>query len=261
MYRAIAFAVCVVAVSSASAQDGYERILLPVGPIAVSGAYGSEWRTFALVSNLSDTPLNVRGAAEDCGLPICGPPPPLPPKASFQVARTADCAGRGGFLYVESGRIRDVAVSLRSRDYSRALDTWGTAVPVVGPTGLFERRFGITDIPVADDKRATLRLFDVGNSTPSLVRVRIYGVRVPLRQQDAVPDTLVAERSVTPTPPSAGQAPFCPGFAEVPLTGYSGFDFLRVEIDPERSEREYWGYISVIDNETQHVTVLSPAQP
>lgn len=125
-------------------------MLLPVGPSRVLGAHGSDWRTHALITNTGNTPAQVNGALDpSCHLPICAPPPPLPPQASFVMVEGApDCGGRGAFLYVEAARARDIAITLRSRDHSRALETWGTTVPVVYPSALFSQAIGITDIPV-----------------------------------------------------------------------------------------------------------------
>lgn len=240
-----------------------ERVLLPVGPSRVLGAHGSDWRTHALITNTGNTPAQVNGALDpSCHLPICAPPPPLPPQASFVMVEGApDCGGRGAFLYVEAARARDIAITLRSRDHSRALETWGTTVPVVYPSALFSQAIGITDIPVEAQFRATLRVLDVNSAATNPVRIRVYGISLPSRQQDARADTLLAEETVTPTSP--GRTSLCPAFAELALPRLpfgNPYHALRVEVTPTQADREYWAYVSVIDNVTQHLTILSPTQ-
>lgn len=158
---------------------------------------------------------------------------------------------------VERGRADDVAFTLRSRDTSRQYETWGTVVSVVREADLYARRFSLVDIPADPQFRALLRIYDVNPATPPSVRVRIFRFNAARRAATA-PDDLVAE--FTPafgvpadrTFPSSASVPVQVNVAVLPT------ERLRVEIEPLDGAREYWAFVSVTHNSTQHVTVITP---
>lgn len=146
--------ICVVAFAmSAMGQsvDQYDRLLLPLTTGQVPGAFGSIWKTDIALTNLSDSPLTVVGFQQRGGCPIlCGPQPPIPPHATIfpDVVASACPEVRGVLLWVERGRVGDLDVALRTHDLSRQNETWGTTIPVISVDELFERRFGLADVPM-----------------------------------------------------------------------------------------------------------------
>jgi hypothetical protein len=261
------FAVLVSLVSltvSARAQslDQYDRVLLPLTPEHVSGAFGSEWVTDIAMTNLSDSPLAVIGYGT-CFF-LCPSPPPIPAHATIFVTQTPRCSEvRGTFLFVERGRVRDLAMTLRSRELSRQLQTWGSTIPVVTADKLFGQRFSLVDVPMEPQFRSTLRIYDFNAATPATVRLRFYGID-PTRDlpRDSRADTLLLETTPTFTiPTTGGGTATCPGFFEMSLSSLpalAGAQRVRVEVEPLDGTSDYWGFVSVTHNDTQHVTVITP---
>ena len=261
--------ICVVALAmSAMGQsvDQYDRLLLPLTTGQVPGAFGSIWETDVALTNLSDTPLTVLGFQQRGGCPIlCGPLPPIAARATIfpDVIAPACPEVRGVLLWVERGRVGDLDVALRTHDLSRQNETWGTTIPVISVDELFERRFTLVDVPTDPQFRSTLRIYDFNASTPGTIRVRIYAVD-PARDvpRDNLADTLLFETTpVFSVPAGASQKTVCPGYVEIPLSGKSELSSaqrIRVEIEPLDGLKEYWGFVSVTHNETQHVTIVTP---
>lgn len=241
--------------------DDFDNLLVPIAPQRIHGAFGSEWVADLAVTNMGTTPVRVaRDAPDVCSQCV---PLPLPPGATAFVHDLSRVPGvTGTLLWVERGRAQDIAVTLRTRDVSRQAETWGTVIPVVRPEGLFSRRFGLVDVPMEPQFRATLRIYDVNAITQPRVRVRIYELnpeRNPGSGGDA--DTLLHEFEPAFVLPEPGMAQLVPAAAEVPLwleAALPKSGRIRIEIEPFDGTAEYWAFVSVTHNSTQHVTVIAP---
>lgn len=242
-----------------------EKLLLPIAPQRVPGAFGSEWVTDAVVTNMSDSPIRVTRDLPPVCVALCTPFPIPARSTAFvtDIPRSADV--RGTYLFVESGRTHDLSVTLRTRDLSRQNETWGTVIPVVGADDLFAARFGLADVPVEPQFRSTLRIYDVDAETTPAVRVRVYRIdpqRDPANNSvlsDA--DTLLLDVTPAFNLPAPGTRAIFPASVEIPLwllPELANAGRVRVQIDPLTGERDYWAFVSVTHNETQHVTVVTP---
>lgn len=256
--------VLLVLASLAQAQTP-EKLLLPIAPQRVAGAFGSEWVTDAAVTNMSDSPIRASRDLPPVCIALCTPFP-IPARSTVfvtDIPRTAGVAGT--FLFVESGRAGDLSVTLRTRDSSRQKETWGTVIPVVGANDLFAGRFGLTDVPVEAQFRSTLRIYDFDAETAPAVRVRFYRLdpqHDPSNnsvQSDA--DTLLFDVIPTFNLPAPGTRTIFPASVEIPLwllPELANAGRVRVQIDPLTGTRDYWAFVSVTHNETQHVTIVTP---
>ena len=212
-------------------------------------------------------PLTVTGylSSSFCGV-LCAGAPPLPPKVSVIVDEMLRCDTRGGYLFVEQSRAADLAVSLRSRDLSRRLETWGTTVPAVRSADLFSGTFGINDVPMESQFRSTLRVYNV-DPTGGVVTLRFYQTLThPPRGWPTFPhgnpDRLLLElQPAFIVPTSGGGTASCPSFFEIALDQYPqlvGVARMRIEVAARDARRSYWAFVSTTHNTTQHVTVLTP---
>ncbi|MGK2856073.1 MAG: hypothetical protein ACSLFQ_02580 [Thermoanaerobaculia bacterium] len=239
------------------------RVLLPIVVPVVEGAYGSRW-----VSELSlfvdgEADLFVFPTVYDCRV-LC-PPIPLsgemvPPHRLVRPLLVRDFDRVGYLLRFDRSRAHEVAFTARIRDESRALETWGTAVPVVTDDELVRGRLQLIDIAAGPRFRQTLRVYEP-DATGASVRVRVYG--------DTGTETLLGEETlVLATPPHNQQPdsnaglPVSPGYAQLDfLTRFpttTQYPRLRVEIEPLTSATRYWALVSITNNETQHVTLVTP---
>lgn len=236
-------------------------VLVPLAIGSTEGANGSLWVTDLAIANPTDAPIDVTRDTPATCLPPCTIPS-LPAHSTSYVVEPSDAATRGRLLHVEAGRAKDLSFALRVRDVSRQAETWGTVVPVVLEADLYNRAFGLTDIPVAAAFRSMLRIYDVDARTAPRVTVRIFAIkedtypRTPAHQ-----DTLIADFEPNFIVPPADRESVAPAAAEVPLwlvPGLTDGMRIRVEVVPLDGAKSYWGFVSVTHNATQHVAVITP---
>ncbi len=247
---------------SARAQQ-FEKVLIPIAPDHVAGAYGSEWLTDIAVSNISDTPVQITREPAGICVPEQCQPFPLPAQSSavvFSLPHHDEV--RGMFFFVAQGRRSDIAITVRTRDESRQDQTWGTTLPVVGTEDLFSTRFALTDVPIGPSFRATLRIYDVNAAAPGAVRVRFYNFN-PITPDSNTPnaDALLTETQPNFARPVAGAEETYPASIELSLNAIPELQNatrVRVQVEPLSGGREYWGFVSVTNNTTQEVTVITP---
>jgi hypothetical protein len=242
----------------AAAQSGTENLLLPVAG-RLPGAHGSEWVTELTLTNMSDTEVFVGDRHVDVCTFSC--PLSVPPRSTIVIEDVTTASNvRGRLTRIEQGRIGDLAMTLRTRDLSRQFETWGTVIPVIARADLFSQRFGIVDVPVEPQFRAMLRIYDFDAQTPGAVRVRVYALH-PRAGNDQQPDSDTLLLDIQPTfAISPGEESIYPGSIELPLwldPALLNAGHVRIQIDPLDETGDYWAFVSVTHNDTQHVSVLT----
>jgi hypothetical protein len=266
---ALPLVILVLTVSSFTAaaqvyEPTYEKVLIPLPTGDTAGAFGSIWRTALAVSNMSDTPVDVQGhgACRADGFPCR--PHPIPPQGTIYITAIPVSDVPAAFLLVEPGRRDDVSITTRVFDRSRSHLTWGSSLPVVTRKELFTSRFGIGDVPVTDEFRSTLRIYDFDATTPAAVRVRIYKVTAEGSNEmgPAPTDPLLLELHPGFAVPVQGAGTDGhPGYTSIPLwllPELAGAQRVRIVIEPLDATGDYWALVSSTHNETQHVTVIPP---
>lgn len=240
--------------------DEFETVLVPLAVGTVDGANGSVWVTDLAIANPTENPIYV---TRD-GPPTCLPPcviPPLPPHSTTYVVEPRNASVRGRLLTVEDGRAQDLSFTLRVRDLSRQSQTWGTVVPVVLSRDLYATPFGLTDIPISADFRSMLRIYDVDARTPPRVLVRVLAITEDNYPRGTDRDRVITEFEPAFVLPEPGYEFEWPASVEIPLWILSGVDLgtrVRVEVVPLDHRKDYWGFVSVTHNATQHVSVVTP---
>jgi hypothetical protein len=246
----------------------YARVLVPVViGTPTPGAQGSIWTTDFVITNSAPAsasvfPLFLGGVMCDA----CTGPALSANSTARPFIQTDVPGNRGTFLYVDRGLVTQVAMSLRVRDLSRALETYGTSIPVVQEDRFVARTLTINDIPTSAEFRQTLRIYglDVADATP--VIVRLYG-RSPASSDNPygeTVDTLLGERTfmLSTVPSQSSQYPTRPAFLEIGgldiLGGAKGFLTTRIDVIPASEGKRLWAFVSVTNNTTQHVTALEP---
>lgn len=241
----------------AHAGTTYEQVMIPIQASHVPGAHGSIWQSHVAITNHSTTPVDVVGYARCIG--VCEESPPVLPDSTIY-------PGQVTYLYVEPGRSDDITVQLRIQDVSRQSQTWGTSIPVVRERDVFtEGTLSLVDVPNTDELRSMLRIY--GFDPPVLplnethhhqVLIRIFGVS-PDAEISTEADVFLGEWL---EPLAIDESnPAQPPLAQVPLwieDQLQGHDRLRIEIERLNPELRFWAFVSVTNNETQHVTVIAP---
>lgn len=237
----------------------YERILLPVflNPgVELPGAFGSRWVTDLVGFNdsarhvkVTQTPLFACGLPEGC-------PQPADAKSTFRMQLNPPTSqGLGQLLYVERAGSQAVTFNLRIQDLSRQSLTWGTELPVVRESDVFSTSLILLNVPLESRFRQALRIYDFDGELGRTVRLRIYeGDSSP-----ALVDSIVSLGSALPAqefPERPGQAQI--GDLVIEFTQLLSADRVRIQIDPSSPGVRFWAFLSITNDETQHVTTITP---
>ena len=240
-----------------------EKVLIPIFLFdTVPGAYGSVWKSELVITNRSDQTVAIDGIFVRCNLGTCVPPPflTLRERATvFAQPATPRAVPPGSFVLVEQARLADVAFSLRIQDISRQALTWGTELPVIPEGQAFTRPIDFLNVPQDDRFRVLLRVYDYSPTTGHQIRITGYAIDPTVTEPPPNPGQLTPlfsiEQELVPS-----DAPFLPGYAQIDLTQPMELPEntrLLVHVEP-LTPFTYWAFINVTNNETQHVTVISP---
>ncbi len=257
-------AAMVLAAARLAAEDGIRVILVPVYAVEpLPGVNGSSWTTDLWAANWGAEVADVDGLLWDCFLPQCGAAP-IAPDVSFGSAPRTGGALHGALLRLESAKADSVGFHLRFRDLSRQARTAGTELPMPPDTAFRNSKFSLLNVPVEESFRRTLRIYELdGTEREARVIVRLFRSTTTFGHPNGTPDLLLGEATLN----LAFQAPGIfgvenPGYAE--LTDLSSIaplgdaESLRIEIEPASDGLKLWAFVTVIHNESQHATVISP---
>ncbi|MDQ6803035.1 MAG: hypothetical protein M3041_19710 [Acidobacteriota bacterium] len=247
----------------------YTRVLLPLYlEQSVPGAFGSLWVSrFAVhnggqISYLIDTcsPVSpdifdpgclafldadeeVRSNETQAALPRRYPKP------------ENGAAGAVMYLHPRAADTPDpnsLSFELRITDVSRSSTSAGTEVPVVRESGFRTATLRLLDVPTDARFRSVVRLFEM-NLARAEFTVRII---------DPATNTLLSERRVTTSTPPQGPLRFHPGFVQIAdptaSLGTAQPANVRVEIEPLTAGSAFWAYVSITNNDSQQVTLVTP---
>jgi len=243
----------------------FEKLLVPVFVTTpVPGAFGSLWSTDLWMTNDGDVPVGIAGGFDTgCFFPVCEGDQRVQPHVTFRPRLHPREDGLlGTFIVGEADLTGQLSVSLRFRDLSRQSATWGTTLPVVHEREFRTGRFSLIDIPLTAGFRSVLRVYELNDSgRPASVLVRIFELDPSNNLPGSPPDRLI-QADVFPVQfQSAGRGSAWPGVLTVNLSGLvvpTNIDRVRVEIEPVTDGLHLWGFVTVVNNETQHATVITP---
>jgi hypothetical protein len=233
--------------------EEWDRILLPVaasGP----GPNAARFETEILITNAGDETVPVSGAATD-RRSLQSPPPDrfVEPHTTgtFTDLLYDAAAHTGAFIYVPARMARDVITKVRVHDTSRDAAAYGVEIPVVSDLD-FAATVRLAGIPTDARFRSTLRVY--------AYHARNFGP-VTLRVRDAADGTLLA---TVPIALNAllGEEYLYPAAAQLsldsiiaPLRSHAR---LRIDIADSDAIRPIWAFVSITNNQTQEITLVTP---
>jgi hypothetical protein len=221
----------------------WTAFFIPVNANDVNGAHGSIWRTELTVHNPTEFTVPLDGV-------LCEQNDPSPcPRLSLAPGETKSIRlypgrGEGATLIVPNGIADELSMSLRVRDLSRNAEDWGTEVPIV-QREQFVYVHRLLDIPTDPRYRVLLRTFGGWRTI-----VRVY----PLSGNDVL-DELHFERDLN------GDTVMVDPIT--PAVRSSGHERVRVLVEFQSGPLDDppsggWAFVSLTNNQTQHVTIISP---
>lgn len=226
------------------------ELLVPLSIDEIAGGYGSRWVTRLWVLNSSETPVEIGGILNCVVLP-CITTVTVEPHTAFEFTEAnRQLPGSPGILIRASqARRQDISVRLRVQDLSRQSLTWGTEIPTVWEGDFLSGEADLLPVPIDTRFRQTLRVYHLGSAAPFLVNAY------------SLPDgALVASATLSTT---EGLETLYPASAEIGLSALLGdlpVGQVRIEVVAP-SGLAFWSFISVTNNETQHVTTITPQTP
>jgi hypothetical protein len=255
----------VVSANFAVAQSGSEKILVPIRvPVPVPGANGSLWSSSLLGRNNSSAALMLGNVNVDCGGLLCPQALDMFGGTTYQIVPSGASDRPAAVVNVPAGRSFDLTLILRVQDLSRQSQTWGSEVPIVRERDLRTGKLILLDIPISASFRNTLRIYDIDGQANARVALRLFALdpNRPSIVLGSKPDALLGEQVIVLRPPAPGDTGRSPGYAEIgdlsqiaPLANASK---VAVEVEPLTPGLRIWSFVSVTNNETQHVTIITP---
>ena len=242
-----------------------EHFLVPIYNGA-PGAFGSQWVAELRVMNTGTAPAAIDNLTDFSGVePIL--PPLLLPQASMNASQAIrDVPGgtgiQGALLLIQKPVATQFAFQSRVRDVSRDAERWGVAIPIIDESAATTEPIDLLSVPIDPRFRQMLRVYSFDRAPGSQVRVRFYGTSTQNRIPNT-PDTLLAEAAlpltlaVTVSQPSYAELA---NLAAIPGVAGSGYAEIRVRVEPLQATR-LWAMVSVTNNTTQEVTIITPNAP
>ncbi|HEY3052337.1 MAG TPA: hypothetical protein VGK04_03010 [Thermoanaerobaculia bacterium] len=228
----------------------FEPMLIPVA-INGAGALGSRWTTEVTLRNENDFPFAAYTIFDNSCMPVCDIR--MHPHTSRLIRPNQP---NGYLFYVSRQGAPNAFFGILLRDLSHQSEALGTEMRVVREKDFFDRPFTIVNVPSDMRFRVALRLYRIDGGTTLSLRIRTldaiegYG---PSAEQPPLVDAPITLALRGDRLASAYIGDLLTAYPQL-----AGKGALRVEISGTPSQRAAWAFVSVTNNETQHVTIISP---
>jgi IPT/TIG domain-containing protein len=223
----------------ASADDGVERVLIPLFVPPLAGQNGAEFHTDFRIVNERDAPVTVNGLTTDGStFVVNGEVTPAP------------IGSPGRFITVSSDQHDQLWMNLRAYDTSRAADNFGTQIPLPREKDFIRgEEIVLSNVPTDPKFRSTLRIYATSDPGTIAITITAHGD--------------IDTRHITLRPGSNEFEPAFATFTDFPINAGP----IRVAISSPPQELIFpprsvpppmWAFISVTNNETQMITTITP---
>jgi hypothetical protein len=239
--------------------DGFDPILFPIFSPPVHGQSGSEFRTTARLWNKGLSTVTFYGLDTLCTLID----PPIDPSVQYPLHPRSptlnlfpECSQAPARLFYVPRGDTSFAASLRVWEVSRQSENHGVEIPVVYRKDFSQESIALLDVPNDPKFRLTLRIYGLNRGT-DFVNVTIASSN----NQVGVLHQLPLLHSSDPFVPSYTV------FTDFPPRAVIDSEELTVLVEVPRGPggvvipgSAIWAFITVTNNETQHITTVTPQQ-
>jgi hypothetical protein len=232
----------------------YEAILIPL-VFSGDGALQSFWTTELWVHNDNShevTQFNGPFTVRYCVIGPCLQPLDPHYTLKFDYPLTYSPFPHGRVMYVPRPSAAGLHFDLRIRDLNRQGDTHGVEIPIVRERDLRAASFSLLNVPSDGQYRSRLRLYSLDAPTGA-VTVRLFTM-------NRFPFVEVGSTTALLSDPN----PDTPAYAEVDLdplihaAAQPGPYRVQIELPFLTPSPSYWAFVSVTNNQTSNVTVVTP---
>lgn len=242
--------------------DQFEKVLIPMAIRDVHGASGSVWSSELWVHNEGNALVSV---IYPYSCPIfCVPQFGVSPSEGKSIPFFPSQVERPGqILYLDPEGAGNIRFWSRVFDRSREALSRGAEIPIVRERELSTTKLSLFPIPVDPSSRLTIHFYDVDSRSGARLALRLYPT---FTLGPAVSSREITLRSDIHNP--LVDDPFLAGYAR--LDGLSSFPplqgcpdqitcrNLRLEIESLTPGLRFWAYATLINNDIQHVTTITP---
>jgi hypothetical protein len=248
---------------SAEPTPGFTRFLVPVYALDIPGAYGSRWLSETWVRYSGIETMRMAPRPYECAFECTLGGPVGPSLPSLRLQYLAGYPESAILVHVETEHASEVTFDTRLRDTSRATRSAGTQIPVIREDRMSTGPLYLLNIPIEPAFRNTLRVYALPDVEEPEVEVRYFRQLNPDGPGlDVNIYLLRVERLTLRSRPSTEQFNVFPAVAEIgnieTFPELAGESTIWVEIVPLTPGMRAWGLISLTNNETQQVTIISP---
>ncbi len=234
----------------------WSRVLLPLTDTDIPGANGSLWKTE--LTGFIDSATLVHIVPEGCG--SREDPCQLPPAGVAIDLRRESLIGSGfpaQFIYVRKPDAKKLIVSTRVYDASKSTETAGAFVPTARDEDFSAEGFNVIGVPVAEQFRSTLRVYDATASVDGQIQFRLFGDEEKVPFHTGVAQLVSDPNRITFT---TALLPAHPSIAQIDLSALipPRYSRVRVQVATDDGSLRLWGFVSVTNNQTSHVSVIAP---
>jgi hypothetical protein len=250
---------------AAGAEDAWEKVLLPIHlDGAVPGSNGTRWKTDFWIRNNGDGPVQL--APWPCETEVCPAVVPLTSilESGFSLHNLPPFfrEPRGGgnpsrLLFLSRNGASEVSMQLRVADESRAALNGGTELPVVRNSELLSGRAQLLNVPYDPAHfRLMLRIYDL-TYTEAKFAVTLYAQETSegSTREHVVELTATTDGETGDFRTQAAYVQY--DFADLEKLPFFP-DAFRIEVTPLTPGSRYYPLVSVTNNETQLITLVTP---
>lgn len=241
-----------------SNQNGVIDILVPIAFSAdqeIPGAAGSLWSMEFWLHNGSDTGLETLQPTSACAPPCEGTA--YPADQISRIWSVANNKGAAAILKIRADLADEFSFSARLLETTRRAQPTGVDLPVIREQDFFRDAVTFIAIPAGPSIRSTLRVFDPRLVPGSMVRVDVLddaGELIATQRLFPGNDALAMSQDRT-YQSIAGYDAIFDLTASFPIL--ANFERYHLRVTPETADFEYWAMVSVTDNESQHVLLIT----
>jgi len=266
LFLALLFTAAVLPSNAPLQADGpvtFTRFLVPIYTPDTPGAHGSLWqvRTWIYYAGTEEAVMVPRPFCFGITCPLAGALQPDWPAVPFQ--HLSGFPEPAILVHIDSRFASEAAFASRVRDLSMAADSAGTEVRVVPEGEMSTGPVYLLNVPASPKFRTTLRVYALPEVQDPEVEVRYF--RQPDDQGSRLDTDVVllrTDRVRLRTRRDGGELQLYPSIVEIgaldALPELAGEDAIWIEVVPITPHLRIWALLSVTNNETQQVTVVSP---
>ncbi|MDQ3282467.1 MAG: hypothetical protein M3Q69_13785 [Acidobacteriota bacterium] len=245
------------------------RFFVPFYMQPIDGANGSRWAVETWLYSRAEEFVVVAPTPGDCGPVMC-----MSSRAVYAGEQPSffipyQNVPTGLLVHVRGTHANEVVIESKIRDISRNQASAGVEVPVVREDRFSAGALTLLNVPLDPRFRALLRVYALPEAPSREVEIRY--LRMPPLQNDSEHHDVVvlrAERRSLQAPPAPAYpygAEYLTPYLEIPslasVPGVAGESSIWIEIRPVSPGLRIWAFVSITNNETQEVTLVTPPVP